>query len=244
MAVEKKGMSAYEAERERTVEENKRKMEALNLRHLSAAVATCAPKTPSPMKHKRRRIIYAATPVPSPPRRSRRLAHLPEVKYADACAEVSIHPSIHRFLWSPRRRSGSIYLAAGGPISMKARMEAASKAEELESQLDPEFPSFMKRMLHSHVVRGFWLGLPSHFCDTYLPKNDCTITLVDEKDEEFESKYLAYKKGLSGGWAGFALDHVIRDGDSTVFQLIKPTTFKVHIIRATVGDDDDEEEAQ
>lgn len=125
---------------------------------------------------------------------------------------------------------------------MKARMEAASKAEELESQLDPEFPSFMKRMLHSHVVRGFWLGLPSHFCDTYLPKNDCTITLVDEKDEEFESKYLAYKKGLSGGWAGFALDHVIRDGDSTVFQLIKPTTFKVHIIRATVGDDDDEEE--
>ena len=40
---------------------------------------------------------------------------------------------------------------------MKARREAASKAEELESQLDPEFPSFMKRMLHSHVVRGFWL---------------------------------------------------------------------------------------
>lgn len=84
MAIEKKGMSAYEAERERTVEENKRKMEALNL---SAAVATYAPKTPSPMKHKRRRIIHAATPVPSPPRRSRRLAHLPEVKYADACAE-------------------------------------------------------------------------------------------------------------------------------------------------------------
>ncbi|KAF7001423.1 hypothetical protein CFC21_017097 [Triticum aestivum] len=242
MAIEKKGMSAYEAERERTVEENKRKMEALNLRHLSAAVATYAPKTPSPMKHKRRRVIEAATPVPSPPRRSRRLAHLPEVKYADACAEVG-EDSERVGRWSPRRRSGSIYLAGGGggPISMKARMEAASKAEELESQLDPQFPSFMKRMLHSHVVRGFWLGLPSHFCDTYLPKNDCTITLVDEKDEEFESKYLAYKKGLSGGWAGFALDHVIRDGDSTVFQLIKPTTFKVHIIRAAVGDDDNEE---
>jgi hypothetical protein len=43
-----KGMTAYEAARERTVEENKRKMEALNLRHLSAAIAV-APKTPSPM---------------------------------------------------------------------------------------------------------------------------------------------------------------------------------------------------
>jgi hypothetical protein len=40
---------------------------------------------------------------------------------------------------------------------MKARMEAATKAEELESQLDPEIPSFVKAMLHSHVVRGFWL---------------------------------------------------------------------------------------
>jgi hypothetical protein len=51
MAIEKKGMSPYEAERERTVQENKRKMEALNLRHLSAAVASAAyaPKTPSPM---------------------------------------------------------------------------------------------------------------------------------------------------------------------------------------------------
>lgn len=40
---------------------------------------------------------------------------------------------------------------------MEARLEAARKAEELESQLDPEFPSFVKPMLHSHVVRGFWL---------------------------------------------------------------------------------------
>jgi hypothetical protein len=80
-----KGMTAYEAARERTVEENKRKMEALNLRHLSAAIAV-APKTPSPMKQKRRRIIEAAVVAPSPPRRSRRLANLPEVKYAEVTA--------------------------------------------------------------------------------------------------------------------------------------------------------------
>jgi len=137
---------------------------------------------------------------------------------------------------------------------MKARLEATKKAEELESQLDPDIPSFVKAMLHSHVVRGFWLlstqlytrllslatyamcwffcmydrkGLPSHFCDTYMPKQDAIITLLDEKDEKFDTNYLAYKKGLSGGWAGFALCHGIQDGDAAVFQLIKPTTFKV-----------------
>jgi hypothetical protein len=60
-----------------------------------------------------------------------------------------------------------------------------------------------------------------------MPKKDSIVTLVDEEDEEFDTKYLAYKKGLSGGWAGFALSHGMRDGDAAVFQLIKPTTFKV-----------------
>lgn len=175
--------------------------------------------------------------APSPPRRSRRLAHLPEVKYAEVAPE-----SERMKRWSPRKPTEIMCWGSGGSISMEARLEAARKAEELESELDPEFPSFVKRMLHSHVVRGFWLGLPSHFCDSYLPKQDSTITLVDEKDEEFETNYLAYKKGLSGGWAGFALSHGILDGDSTVFQLIKPTTFKVHIIRATVDNDNKESE--
>ncbi|EAY88816.1 hypothetical protein OsI_10288 [Oryza sativa Indica Group] len=225
-----KGMTAYEAARERTVEENKRKMEALNLRHLSAAIAV-APETPSPMKQKRRRIIEAAVVAPSPPRRSRRLANLPEVKYAEVAPDGA-----ERMKRSPRKAIDSIYLATRGSISMEARLEAARKAEELESQLDPEFPSFVKPMLHSHVVRGFWLGLPRHFCETYLPKHDAIVTLLDEKDEQFDTNYLAYKNGLSGGWAGFALDHGLLDGDATVFQLVKPTTFKVHIIRATVDD--------
>uniref|UniRef100_A0A0E0K9S4 TF-B3 domain-containing protein n=1 Tax=Oryza punctata TaxID=4537 RepID=A0A0E0K9S4_ORYPU len=219
-----KGMTAYEAARERTVEENKRKMEALNLRHLSAAI-TVAPKTPSPMKQKRRRIIEAAVVAPSPPRRSRRLANLPEVKYAEVAPDGA-----ERMKRSPRKAIDSIYLATRGSISMEARLEAARKAEELESQLDPGFPSFVKPMLHSHV------GLPRHFCETYLPKHDAIVTLLDEKDEEFSTNYLAYKNGLSGGWAGFALDHGLLDGDATVFQLVKPTTFKVHIIRATIDD--------
>uniref|UniRef100_A0A0A9GNJ6 TF-B3 domain-containing protein n=1 Tax=Arundo donax TaxID=35708 RepID=A0A0A9GNJ6_ARUDO len=72
-----------------------------------------------------------------------------------------------------------------------------------------------------------------------MPKQDAIVTLVDEKDEEFDTNYLAYKKGLSGGWAGFALSHGLQDGDAAVFQLMKPTVFKVHIIRATSDDGDD-----
>jgi hypothetical protein len=67
-----------------------------------------------------------------------------------------------------------------------------------------------------------------------MPKQDSIVTLVDEKDEEFDTNYLAYKKGLSGGWAGFAICHGMQDGDAAVFQLIKPTTFKVQYTFSTM----------
>lgn len=53
------------------------------------------------------------------------------------------------------------------------------------------------------------------------------INLVDEEGEEFPTKYLALKTGLSGGWRGFAIDHELVDGDALVFQLTDRTTFKV-----------------
>jgi hypothetical protein len=31
------------------------------------------------------------------------------------------------------------------------------RAEEVQAKLPAEHPSFVKRMLQSHVVRGFWL---------------------------------------------------------------------------------------
>uniref|UniRef100_A0A1J3J7B6 B3 domain-containing protein n=1 Tax=Noccaea caerulescens TaxID=107243 RepID=A0A1J3J7B6_NOCCA len=57
------------------------------------------------------------------------------------------------------------------------------------------------------------------------------ITLVDEEDDEFVTKYLADKNGLSAGWRGFAIDHQLDDGDAVVFHLISPTIFKVYIIK-------------
>lgn len=53
------------------------------------------------------------------------------------------------------------------------------------------------------------------------------MTLVDENGDEFKSLYLALKNGLSAGWRGFSIYHELVDGDALVFQLIKPTTFKV-----------------
>lgn len=54
------------------------------------------------------------------------------------------------------------------------------------------------------------------------------VSLVDEQGEEWPVVYLARKRGLSGGWKKFAVDHGLVDGDALVFQLIKPTVFKVN----------------
>jgi hypothetical protein len=51
--------------------------------------------------------------------------------------------------------------------------------------------------------------------------------LEDEDGDEFPTKYLADKTGLSGGWRGFSIDHELEDGDALVFQLINPAKFKV-----------------
>ncbi|KAJ4847421.1 hypothetical protein Tsubulata_036299 [Turnera subulata] len=99
------------------------------------------------------------------------------------------------------------------------------QARELQVTLSQEFPSLIKYMLHSH-------GLPKKFCDEYLPKEDTMITLEDENGKECATKYLAQKVGLSGGWRGFSIDHNIKEGDVAVFHLVKPTKFKVYILRA------------
>lgn len=41
--------------------------------------------------------------------------------------------------------------------SDEARAAAIEKAENLQSALEPDFPTFIKSMLQSHVTGGFWL---------------------------------------------------------------------------------------
>ncbi|XP_019157841.1 PREDICTED: B3 domain-containing protein At3g19184 [Ipomoea nil] len=215
---------AYEESRQKRLEENKKRMEELNLNKLAQALRT-SPK-PSPMKKTKPR---AKLPVElTAVRRSSRVADKPAPNYKEIGLETL---RIGRRSYGRRDLLTRVYAADGD------RLDAIQRAEELEAGLDNQFPSFIKPMLQSHVTGGFWLGLPVQFCKANLPKHDEMITLVDENGDESDTKYLAMKTGLSGGWRGFALDHELVDGDALVFQLIEPTRFKVYIIRVNEAEE-------
>ncbi|XP_072991173.1 B3 domain-containing protein Os03g0184500-like isoform X2 [Typha latifolia] len=186
----KKQSITYEEVRQRKLEENKKKLEELNLHHLSIVVQKEASPKTSEAKQRKRRISPEG--IHSPPRRSRRLAQLPETNYHEVASDV-----MEKHTRVLRRTFRHLYMSDRASVSFEDRLSAQKKAEEIESQLDPKFRSFVKSMMHSHVIRGFWLT------------------------------------GLSGGWQGFAIFHELIDGDALVFQLIKPTMFKVYIVRAT-----------
>ncbi|KAG8076966.1 hypothetical protein GUJ93_ZPchr0006g43744 [Zizania palustris] len=215
---------SYEEQRRRQVEQNKQKLEELRLHHLSAAVREATTK-PSPTKKRKTR---ASRDVAGdvPPRRSGRLASLPEQpKYRDEFHDFE--KKIRRSYGKRRDLSNRVY------ATDEERAYAMDAAQELEEKIGSDHPIFIKPMLQSHVTGGFWLGLPTHFSRKYLPKRDETIVLVDEVDDEFDTLYLANKKGLSGGWRAFSIAHKLVDGDCLVFQLIRRTKFKVYIIRAS-----------
>ncbi|XP_022740583.1 B3 domain-containing protein Os01g0234100-like isoform X2 [Durio zibethinus] len=119
-----------------------------------------------------------------------------------------------------------------GKCNPEIKSPAMIRAEEVQSNLEPEFPSFAKSLVRSHVGSCFWMGLPGMFCRVHLPRKDTTITLEDESGHQFHVKYYAHKTGLSAGWRQFCSAHNLLEGDVLVFQLVEPTKFKVYIIRA------------
>ncbi|XP_065873787.1 B3 domain-containing protein Os01g0234100-like isoform X1 [Euphorbia lathyris] len=106
------------------------------------------------------------------------------------------------------------------------------RAEEVQSNLESAFPSFVKCLVRSHVGSCFWMGLPGPFCRAHLPREDSIVTLEDECGKDFQMRYIAYKTGLSAGWRQFAVAHQLLEGDALVFQYIDSCKFKVYIIRA------------
>ncbi|KAL8093341.1 B3 domain-containing protein At3g19184-like [Apium graveolens] len=215
--------SSYEALRRKRVEENKKRMQELNLNKLAQAL-----KPVSSVMKKPRTPRKAVDLLPV--RRSNRVADLPPPSYKEVPIEL---------LGRPRSNGGTRNLLNRVYATDKDRQYALERAIELQSGLDSESPSFVKPMLQSHVTGGFWLGLPQHFCKDHLPKYDEIMTLADEDGNEWQTKYLDRKSGLSGGWKGFSVDHDLVDGDALVFQLIKPTKFQVHIIRVNSHEDND-----
>nr|XP_043618451.1 B3 domain-containing protein Os01g0234100-like isoform X2 [Erigeron canadensis] len=109
---------------------------------------------------------------------------------------------------------------------------AMIQALEVQSSLGSEFPSCIKTMVRSQVTSGFWMGLPSNFCETFLPNKDAIFVLEDEERKHFNVKYIANKFGISAGWKKFAIGHTLTEGDVLLFHLIKTTKFKVYIFKA------------
>ncbi|KAF8410044.1 hypothetical protein HHK36_002564 [Tetracentron sinense] len=206
----------YEERRRQRLEENKKRMEDLNLTRLSQALQNSSPK-PSPMKQVKPRPVRQHSDFVVV-RRSSRVAKNPAPNYKEVVVK---HLDMPRRSYKRRDLSNRVY------ASDEARTYAIERAEEVQSSLEPDYPSFVKPMLQSHVTGGFWLGLPVHFCKSNLPKRDETVTLVDEIGDEYPTVFLANKTGLSGGWRGFSLAHELVDGDALIFQLVKHATFKV-----------------
>ncbi|KAK3010390.1 hypothetical protein RJ639_011704 [Escallonia herrerae] len=99
-----------------------------------------------------------------------------------------------------------------------AKSPAMIRAEEIQSSLGSQFPSFTRLM-----------GLPKLFSKSYLPRTNTTLVLEDETGEQFDLKYIAEKTGLSGGWRRFAVGHNLLEGDALVFHMVRPNKFKVTI---------------
>ncbi|KAJ7958142.1 B3 domain-containing protein [Quillaja saponaria] len=210
---------SYEESRRKRVEENKKRMEALNLHKISHSLKKSSSPKASPAKQVKPRSMEKQVVVV---RRSSRVANMTAPVYK----EVTIHRvAIPRRTYK-RRDLSNVVLA-----SEEDREEAMEKAEKLQLDLESDYPTFVKSMLPSHVSGGFWLGLPVQFCKRNLPKKDESITLIDEDGNEYPTIYLARKTGLSGGWMGFSVAHDLVYGDALVFQLIRRTAFKVYIVR-------------
>ncbi|GAB4852729.1 hypothetical protein Ancab_016940 [Ancistrocladus abbreviatus] len=147
--------------------------------------------------------------------------------------KVSHLDTPRRNMGVPKRRDLSERVYA----SDEARAYALEKAEELVSNLDASFPILIRSMLPSHVTgecpqSGNLQRLLVNFCRKKLPRQDEVMTLVDEDGNEYPIVYLARKRGLSGGWKRFAVEHELVDSDAVVFQVIKHGVLKVHLIRA------------
>lgn len=152
------------------------------------------------------------------------------------CEEISID------LPTLRKRSRSNSSSWGSYIARpldeikeateKQRIRALEAAEELQTNLQSANPSFIKSMVRSHVYSCFWLGLPSKFCEEYLPKTLYDMILEDEHGSEYKAVYIGKRCGLSGGWRGFALEHKLDDGDALVFELVEAARFKIYIVKA------------
>ncbi|KAF6145568.1 hypothetical protein GIB67_037601 [Kingdonia uniflora] len=118
----------------------------------------------------------------------------------------------------------------GALTNNSAKTSARVQAEEVQKCLDPKHPSFLKSVVKSHVSGCYHMYLPTKFCNSFIPENDCIITLVDENKAICTVQYM--DKVFRGGWKTFSIGHNLVEGDSMVIHLVKRIEFQVYVIRA------------
>ncbi|KAI5661067.1 hypothetical protein M9H77_20390 [Catharanthus roseus] len=170
--------------------------------------------------------------VPKKLRKSRRLVHFP---FFSSCGllKLVIYTPLKNFFFNVfsncKRRMAMIQDLYG---QVEATSSIMKRAQTVQTYLDARFPSFVKPMIRSIVTKGFWLSLPRLFCELHLPEHDATVILEDENQTEYNTKYLAERRGLSGGWRGFSIAHSLIEGDVLVFHMVRYCKMKVYIIRS------------
>ncbi|KAI0511998.1 hypothetical protein KFK09_012632 [Dendrobium nobile] len=223
-------ISSYEDIRRRRVEENQKQLEGLGISRISKCLLEVAKTEYKQLKH-HRSSNEKKLPETSELRRSSRMRNQVPSYYDDDAHDII--RSYHRRRSYKSESIGREYM--GRIPSYEEKVQALKKAEMLQNQIASNHPSFVKPMVRSHVSSCFWLGLPTKFCKDHLNPDVMTMVLEDEKGEEHESIYIGKRTGLSGGWKSFAVDHNLEDGDALVFKLIKPTRFKIYIVKAVGG---------
>ncbi|GJU86250.1 hypothetical protein Tco_1293796 [Tanacetum coccineum] len=142
----------YEDLRNKRLEENKRRIEELNLPQLTQALKTAHSPKPSPMKRAKPRVIGTEMVEV---RRSSRVQSLPAPVYKEIVVyeRVTLPKSGRKYSYSRKDLGNRVYAS-----------------DEARPMLQ-------------------YIGLPSHFCRKNLPRNDATVTLIDEDGDEIPDVY-------------------------------------------------------
>ncbi|PWA98870.1 B3 DNA binding domain-containing protein [Artemisia annua] len=85
-------------------------------------------------------------------------------------------------------------IALAQPLNSQSKSSPIERANEVEAGC-----LVLLSLCSHHMLLVTFAWLPKNFCDAHLPKDDVTVVLVDEDDQEFNTKYLDRKTGLSGG---------------------------------------------
>eukprot|EP00268_Persea_americana_P003592 TRINITY_DN11089_c0_g1_i5.p1 TRINITY_DN11089_c0_g1~~TRINITY_DN11089_c0_g1_i5.p1 ORF type:complete len:296 (-),score=70.35 TRINITY_DN11089_c0_g1_i5:263-1150(-) len=222
--------SSYEEARKQRLQENLKRFQALGIMNISKSLS----QVTNSSKKSELSIVKTKSKISLENLELRRSSR--ERVVIPTYQEVDVDIREYRRSY-PKRSSG-----VGRVPSNEERLHALESAEKLQSNLGSGRPSFVKSMLRSHVSSCFWLGLPTKFCKDYLPPRELQMVLEDQNGSEYDAIYIGSRTGLSGGWRGFALEHGLDEGDALVFELSKPTRFKVYIVKASEFSKEDKKE--